>query len=210
MSAAALIDSLERFAGVIPAVVAGLSDADARWKPPDGAWSVLEVVTHLADEEAEDFRARLQHILSGADGPWPPIDPEGWAVQRRYNDGDLAEVTNRFIHERRASITWLRSITVPLAAGPRRGPGDLSAPENSSAPDHSRAPDPAGVARRLQPDWSAAYAHPQWGPIRAGDLLAAWAAHDALHLRQIAKRLYQLTAAAAGDHPTIYAGEWTA
>jgi hypothetical protein len=35
------------------------------------------------------------------------------------------------------------------------------------------------------PDWSQARQHPKLGEIRAGDLLAAWAAHDLLHLRQI-------------------------
>lgn len=57
-------------------------------------------------------------------------------------------------------------------------------------------------------DWSRARAHPQFGPLAAGMLLAAWAAHDALHLRQIAKRLHELAARDAGPHSVIYAGEW--
>lgn len=62
---------------------------------------------------------------------------------------------------------------------------------------------PAGV-------WDRAYEHPKWGPIAAGDLLAAWAAHDALHLRQIAKRLYELAGVDGAPHETRYAGEWGA
>ena len=57
-------------------------------------------------------------------------------------------------------------------------------------------------------DWSIAHQHPKVGPIRAGDLLAAWAAHDCLHLRQISKRLYQLTQRDAGAFSVRYAGEW--
>lgn len=36
------------------------------------------------------------------------------------------------------------------------------------------------------PDWEAAYVHPTLGELRAGDLLAAWLAHDLLHIRQLA------------------------
>lgn len=60
------------------------------------------------------------------------------------------------------------------------------------------------------PDWSRAHEHPKLGVIRAGDLLAAWCAHDALHIRQIAKRLFQLTQRDAGDYSTGYAGVWSA
>ena len=35
------------------------------------------------------------------------------------------------------------------------------------------------------PDWERTYQHPIIGPLAAGDLLAAWATHDYLHLRQL-------------------------
>jgi hypothetical protein len=50
-----LIHRLEKFGPMIPAIVAGLTDEELRWKPADGAWSVLEVVRHLLDEETGDF-----------------------------------------------------------------------------------------------------------------------------------------------------------
>jgi hypothetical protein len=36
------------------------------------------------------------------------------------------------------------------------------------------------------PDWNKSYSHPSIGELRAGDLLAAWLAHDLLHIRQLA------------------------
>jgi len=36
------------------------------------------------------------------------------------------------------------------------------------------------------PDWNKSYTHPSIGELRAGDLLAAWLAHDLLHIRQLA------------------------
>lgn len=54
--------------------------------------------------------------------------------------------------------------------------------------------------------WARAHHHPKLGPISAGQLLSCWAAHDALHLRQIAKRLHQLTARDAAGLDLSYAG----
>ncbi|MBK7403801.1 MAG: hypothetical protein IPJ41_04000 [Phycisphaerales bacterium] len=59
-------------------------------------------------------------------------------------------------------------------------------------------------------DWNRAYHHPKLGSLRAGDLLAAWAAHDALHLRQIAKRMHELASHDAPGFDAAYAGEWRA
>jgi len=47
-----------------------------------------------------------------------------------------------------------------------------------------------------------------WGPLRAGDLLASWVAHDLLHLRQITARRFQSTAVGVEPYSTRYAGEW--
>lgn len=57
-------------------------------------------------------------------------------------------------------------------------------------------------------DFARAHPHPKFGPISAGDLLASWAAHDALHLRQIAKRLHGLAARDGAPHGVGYAGDW--
>jgi hypothetical protein len=57
-------------------------------------------------------------------------------------------------------------------------------------------------------DWNTAYKHPKIGDIPAGLLLGSWAAHDLLHLRQITKRLYELTRRTAAPYPIDYAGEW--
>jgi len=57
------------------------------------------------------------------------------------------------------------------------------------------------------PDWEATYAAP-WGPIRAGDIAAAWIAHDILHLRQIVKIHWDYTGNLLEPYITLYAGEW--
>ena len=60
------------------------------------------------------------------------------------------------------------------------------------------------------PDWTRTKTHPKLGSLSAGDLLTAWAAHDHLHLRQIAKRKWQLVQRDGGEYSADYAGKWGA
>lgn len=58
------------------------------------------------------------------------------------------------------------------------------------------------------PDLSVARRHPAGFELRAGDLLAAWVAHDLLHARQIVEIRYALTVRAAAPFEVGYAGDW--
>ena len=60
------------------------------------------------------------------------------------------------------------------------------------------------------PDWTFEHHHPLIGVLRSGDLLASWVTHDALHLKQIAKRLFQMARRDTPGFDTAYAGEWQA
>ena len=164
------IRRFESFRVGLCAITEELTADEACFKPTPADWSILEIVCHLADEEVEDFRTRLQLTLEDPTRQWPPIDPEGWAVQRRYNQQDLDAAVARFAAARQESLAWLSSL------------------------DH--------------PDWSRTHHHPKLGSMSAGDLLVSWAAHDALHLRQIAKRFHQLAERDSDGHSSAYAGSW--
>jgi len=56
-------------------------------------------------------------------------------------------------------------------------------------------------------DWDAAVTQP-WGTLSAGDMLAAWLAHDLLHLRQLVELRYPITKAANQPYQLNYAGKW--
>ena len=101
-------------AEAIRALVDGVDDAQARWKPAPDQWSIVEVVNHLADEEREDFRARLERVLRDPDEAWPPIHPSAWVTERGYAGRGLRESLDRFLAARAESLAWLDS----LAAGP--------------------------------------------------------------------------------------------
>ena len=56
------VATMQRNAQRIAALVAGVPDEQARWKPDAESWSILEVVNHLLDEEREDFRVLANPI----------------------------------------------------------------------------------------------------------------------------------------------------
>jgi hypothetical protein len=97
----------------INALVRGVSEEESRWKVDAASWSILETVNHLYDEEIEDFRVKLDIILHRPEEPWPPIDPEGWVIERKYNERDLEESLENFLDERKSSLKWLRSLEKP-------------------------------------------------------------------------------------------------
>ena len=94
---------------VIQSLVGGVSTEKARWKPSSDVWSILEVVHHLYDEERDDFRRRLDHVLFYPNQPWPGIDPRVWVVERRYNEKDFKQTVAGFLQERDQSLTWLKA-----------------------------------------------------------------------------------------------------
>jgi len=153
----------------IRALVEGVSEEQARWRPDPASWSVLEVVNHLWDEERLDFRVRLEITLHRPDEAWPPIDPGGWVTERAYNERELGPSLDGFLSEREASLAWLRGLE--------------------------------------DPDWEASYEAP-FGPIRAGDLMAAWVAHDLLHMRQLVELHWAYTTASLEPYDVRYAGTW--
>ncbi len=77
------------------------------------SWCLLEVVCHLLDEEVEDFRARVSHILARPNLPLKPISPDKWPVERNYIQKDFNAAVQNFLDERQKSIDWLTSLKNP-------------------------------------------------------------------------------------------------
>lgn len=109
-----LIEELACGEEILPKLVEGISQVAAQLKPDVKTRSILEVVGHLYDEEREDFRVRLEIMLTRPSDPWPPIHPEEWVTERAYNEQDLATVVRRFVEERQNSLIWLRKLENPV------------------------------------------------------------------------------------------------
>ena len=166
------ISALEANAPAIATLARAMPLERTHWRPTPVDWSVVEVINHLADEDAEDFRDLLDRILHRPDEP-PPADigaTAAWTVARAYNERDFDESLTRFLTERRQSLAWLRSLAAP--------------------------------------DWSRTAVNSGGRTLAAGDVLAAWAAHDLLHLRQLVEIQFAHRAADAAPFSVGYAGKW--
>jgi hypothetical protein len=104
---------LELNASVFTAMLSGVSADVQRWRPAPEKWCLLEIVCHLYDEEREDFRARVEHLLLQPEDPMAPIDPVGWVTARNYMDQDYQGKLAVFLEERQRSLTWLDGLQQP-------------------------------------------------------------------------------------------------
>jgi uncharacterized damage-inducible protein DinB len=95
---------------MIRALVANISQEEAQIKPTPEAWSILEVICHLYDEEREDFREHLDFILHRQNEEWHEIYPQSWVEERKYNKQNLLEMQEKFFTERKQSLEWLKTL----------------------------------------------------------------------------------------------------
>ncbi len=103
------LEQLTVNAAALKALTVGISPEQAQWKPSPEAWSVPEVVNHLADEEREDFRPFAEWALGGPRKN--PHDSDAWIATRGYNARDLAASVADFMQEREKSLAWLRGLS---------------------------------------------------------------------------------------------------
>ncbi len=101
---------LERHSDIYRFYLGGLTPEEYHWRPAPDKWSLLEIVCHLYDEEREDFRARVRHVLETPEAQMPGIDPPGWVSERRYAEQDFDEKLEQFLTEREQSVAWLRAL----------------------------------------------------------------------------------------------------
>lgn len=59
----------------------------------------------------------------------------------------------------------------------------------------------------VSPDWRSSYSAP-FGPMRAGDMLGSWVAHDNLHLRQLVELRRARIESLVEGFDIRYAGDW--
>jgi hypothetical protein len=108
-----VIKALSNNANTFKAMLSGAPVEIHRWKPAPDKWCLLEISCHLYDEEREDFRARVKHVLFSPELPMPKIDPLSWVSERRYMEQDYENKISAFLSEREESVKWLQSLDNP-------------------------------------------------------------------------------------------------
>jgi hypothetical protein len=106
-----LYEELSASTEMIRALLSGISQEEAQVKPNADAWSTLEVICHLYDEEREDFREHLDFILNRQNTEYHRINPQAWVTERKYNEQDFKTMKGKFFAERENSLEWLSGLT---------------------------------------------------------------------------------------------------
>ncbi|MCA9734625.1 DinB family protein [candidate division KSB1 bacterium] len=105
-----IVENLERNAQKFAYEFSNLNEEELRWRPAADKWCLLEVLSHLYDEEQFDFRVRIDYTLLREGEAWPAIDPQGWVEKHHYMQNSASEVLQNFLLERRKSIEWLQNL----------------------------------------------------------------------------------------------------
>jgi hypothetical protein len=147
------------------------------------------------------------------------IDPEQAHWKPTPSDWSMVEVINHLYDEEREDFR-LRLDTVlhrPGEEPPGIDPEGWVTARNYNARDLAESTQRWVDERRhsinwlealSDPDWERAYHHPSGFRLRAGDLLAAWLAHDFLHLRQLVELHYAWVNQQSAPYAVGYAGDW--
>jgi hypothetical protein len=164
----------------------------------------------LAAQMAENA-ARIQALVRGVPDQqvrWKP-DPSSWSI---------LEVVNHLLDEEREDFRVRLDYTLhrPDEPWPPIDPGGWVTQRkyNEKEPTGSlaqflseRDASVAWLKELSAPEWQTTYEAP-FGPISAGDLFAAWVAHDLLHMRQLVELHWRHTSAELEPFTTQYAGTW--
>ena len=167
-------------------------------------------VQNFSDQMASHAQA-ITHLASGVSDEqarWKP-DAGSWSI---------LEVINHLLDEERLDFRVRLEIIL-------RGAGEDWPPINPQGWVTERAYNQRDLAESLASflaerekslQWLASLGQPDFsilcrtafGEMAAGDMFAAWVAHDLLHLRQLVELHYAYTVQAVQPYSPLYAGDW--
>jgi hypothetical protein len=109
-------DQLRAMPQILRSLVAGVTQAEARWKPAPSRWSIMQVLGHLAHVEAHGFRGRLVKMLAEHNPTVANYDPDVLAAAGQYDGAGLSAAIDEFARQRELSLAVLRSLPADAAA----------------------------------------------------------------------------------------------
>jgi hypothetical protein len=166
----------------------------------------LERFTARLEQNAQVIR-ELVDGLSDCEARWRP-EPEAWSTLDVVNHLAYEEV-----HDFRDPLDLVlhrpedRWPAAPSARGVTEDRCKRTLEDALTAFLAAREESLIWLKSLQDPPWDATCEAP-FGPIKAGDVLAAWVAHDLLHLRQLTELQWGYLAAEMEPYRLTYAGRW--
>ncbi len=123
-----LLESLSRMKKFLFDTFSSLSVEEASAPGPEGAFSPVEQIWHLADLEREGFGVRIRRLQSESHPYLPDFDGDGIAIERNYRSLSLLEGLRSFEEARDANLRVLSSLSSQawFRVGTQEGVGPVS------------------------------------------------------------------------------------
>jgi hypothetical protein len=168
----------------------------------------LELERFISQMAQNAQRVRvLAEGVSEEQARWKPA-PDSWSI---------LEVVNHLLDEEQEDFRAFLDLALHRPEDPR----PKIAPQAWVTERRYNERDPGGSLRAflaareaslawlrgLSLDWEVTYQAP-WGPMRIGDICAAWVAHDLLHMRQLVELHWAYNQRQVQPYSTEYAGDW--
>jgi len=109
---------MEATPAILQALLNGVTEAHAAWKPAPNRWSVNEVLGHLSHVEQIGFRGRVERILAEENPSLPGYDPDRFNAEGAFTRPSMAEALAEFVKERTATLRVLDTLTPESLARP--------------------------------------------------------------------------------------------
>jgi len=110
-SPSAIIATLRATPALLHSLCADLTPEAWVHRPAEGEWSVIEILCHLADMDAEVNLPRLHKLLQETNPFVAGMDTDAWADARQYIQRDGMQSFHDFVTARLELITFLESLS---------------------------------------------------------------------------------------------------
>jgi hypothetical protein len=104
------IDHLAATPDIMRALLTGISDKQAYWKPKPDRYSIAELLEHLSHVEAYCFRIRFDETLAQDNPEVEPYDQNAWYAQGTYSNRDAEESLAHWEEQRETNLEFLRGL----------------------------------------------------------------------------------------------------
>lgn len=104
-----LIDVYEAGGATLRDAIEGLTDAQFDVRPPDGSWTIREIVLHLMDSDLI-ASVRMKRIIAMDEPPLLAFDESAFAARLGYGRLDVHLAARVFADNRALTATMLRAL----------------------------------------------------------------------------------------------------
>jgi uncharacterized damage-inducible protein DinB len=104
------LDHMASTPDVFRALLTGLSDEQAYWKPTPGRFSIAELLEHLSHVEAHCFRIRFDEILATDNPEVEPYDQNAFYAEGTYSNREAEESLAHWEEQREDNLEFLHGL----------------------------------------------------------------------------------------------------